>query len=248
MTRPLGRLLAVLAREFRMRRPPTIHRRASCGQEVEFWRSWFATRGLQWPEDYRFRTDPHAEVEDPVLREVLEATPGTTVSLLDVGAGPITIVGFRYPSKNLAITAIDPLAREYDRILREHAIEPPVRTQPLHGEELLKRFAPGSFDVAYSCNALDHTVDPLPIIDNMVVVVRGGGHVVLRHARKEAVTREYRQLHQWNFDERDGRCIVWRRPGRERDIAAELGHRVDVRCARDQFIGYEWVCCVLRKR
>jgi hypothetical protein len=48
--------------------------------------------------------------------------------------------------------------------------------------------------------------------------------------------------------ERDGRCIVWRRPGRERDVATELGERADVRCVRDDFLGYEWICCTIRKR
>jgi hypothetical protein len=82
----------------------------------------------------------------------------------------------------------------------------------------------------------------------MVAVARPGGYVVLRHAVNEAVTEDYEQLHQWNFNERDGRCLVWRRPGRHRDVAVELGDRADVRCTRDQFIGYEWVCCTIRKR
>jgi SAM-dependent methyltransferase len=231
-----------------MRRPPVIHRRAALAQEVEFWRNWLATGGLQWPEDYASRTDPRAEVDDPILRDILEASPQPTVSVLDVGAGPITGIGFHYPGKELALTAIDPLAREYDGILREHGMELPVRTQPLRGEDLLRRFSPNSFDVAFARNALDHTLDPLPIIHNMVAVVRSGGHVVLRHTVNEAVTERYEQLHQWNFDERDGRCIVWRRPRRERDVAVELGDGVEVRCARDLFIGYEWVCCAIRKR
>jgi SAM-dependent methyltransferase len=248
MSAALRRLAAAAGREFRMRRPPAVHRRAALEQEVEFWRNWFATGGLQWPEDFAFRTDPDAEVDDPVLREVLEAMPQAKLSILDVGAGPITGIGFRYPGRELALTAVDPLAAEYDRILSEHALEPPVRTQTLRGEDLLSRFAPGSFDVAFARNALDHALDPLPIIHNMVAVVRPGGYVVLRHAVNEAVTEDYGQLHQWNFDERDGRCLVWRRPGRHRDVAVELGDRAEVRCTRDQFIGYEWVCCTIRRR
>jgi SAM-dependent methyltransferase len=231
-----------------MRRPPATHRRTALAQEVQFWRNWFATAGGQWPEEYRFRTDPEVEVDDPLLREILDASPQATVSILDVGAGPITTVGFRFPGKELAITAVDPLADEYDRILRDHGIQPRVRTQRLRGEDLLSRFAPDSFDVVFARNALDHTLDPLPIIHKMVSVARPGGHVVLRHVPNEAVTERYRQLHQWNFDERDGRCIVWRRPGRKRDVATELGERADVRCVRDDFVGYEWICCTIRKR
>jgi SAM-dependent methyltransferase len=244
----LRRLAAAAGRELRMRRPPAIHRRTALAQEVQFWRNWFATGGLQWPEEYRFRIDPEVEVDDPLLREILDASPQARVSILDVGAGPITSVGFRFRGKELAITAVDPLADEYDRILRDYGIEPPVRTERRQGEDLLSRFAPDSFDVVFARNALDHTLDPLPIIHKMVSVARPGGHVVLRHVPNEAVTERYRQLHQWNFDERDGRCIVWRRPGRERDVATELGERADVRCVRDHFAGYEWICCTIRKR
>jgi SAM-dependent methyltransferase len=231
-----------------MRRPPRFHRGAALAQEAQFWRDWFATRGLEWPDEYRSRTDPEAEVEDPLLRNVLDAYSQQTVSILDVGAGPITSVGFRYPGKQLLITAVDPLADEYDRILREHDLIPGVRTQALRGEDLPARFGPDAFDVAFARNALDHAVDPLPIIDNMVTVVRAGGHVLLRHAANEAITERYKQLHQWNFDERGGRCIIWRRLGRERDVAVELGTRVDVRCTRDSYAGYEWICCSIRKR
>ena len=243
MTARLERLSAGVSRKLRMRRSPTIGRRVALEQEVEFWRNWFATGGLQWPEHYRFCTDPDSEVDDPLLREILAACPQSTVSILDVGAGPITGIGFRYPDKQLAITAVDPLASAYDGILSEHGVEPPVRTLPLHGEQLPDRFRPGSFDLAFARNALDHSVDPLPIIRNMIAVVRRGGHVVLRHVPNEAVTQGYGQLHRWNFDERDGRCIVWRRPGRERDLAAVLG--VEVHCTRDLFMGYEWICCVI---
>jgi hypothetical protein len=97
------------------------------------------------------------------------------VSILDVGAGPITGIGFHYPGKDLALTAVYPLAGEYDRILSAHGLEPPVRTHPLRGQDLLWRFALDSFDV-------------------------------------------------------------------------ELGDGVEVRCTRDQFIGYEWICCTIRKR
>jgi len=231
-----------------MRRPPVVRRRVAMEQEVQFWRDWFDTGGLQWPEDFQFAMDPEAEVADPLLREVLEASPRARVSILDVGAGPLTCVGVRYHGKELAVTPVDLLAREYDRILRERRVDPPIRTQPVSGDELLARFLPDSFDVAFARNALDHALDPLPIIENMVAVVRPGGYVVLRHTPNEAVTERYKQLHQWNFDERDGRCIVWRRPGRERDVAAEMGDRVELRCTRDQFIGYEWVCCTIRKR
>jgi hypothetical protein len=40
----LRRLAAAAGREYRMRRPPAVNRRAALAQELEFWRNWFATR------------------------------------------------------------------------------------------------------------------------------------------------------------------------------------------------------------
>ena len=78
-------------------------------------------------------------------------------------------------------------------------------------------------------NALDHAVDPVLIVENMLGVVRSGGHVVLRHTRNEGVRQSYVQLHQWNFDERGGHLIVWR-PGSETDLNERLSARAEVKC------------------
>jgi hypothetical protein len=84
------------------------------------------------------------------------------------------------------------------------------------------------------------------IIDAMLAVVRPGGSVVLRHARNEAITEKYHQLHQWNFDERDGHFLIWRRPGREVDISEAVRGRADVECLVEHS-DYEWIVCILRR-
>ena len=110
----------------------------------------------------------------------------------------------------MTVTAVDPLADDYRRLLLEYGLEPPVRTERLEGERLVERFGSGRFDIAYARNALDHAVDPITIVGNMLEVVRDGGYVVLRHVRNEAVRQRYRQLHQWNFDARAGELVLWR--------------------------------------
>ena len=143
------------------------------------------------------------------------------VSILDVGAGPATTVGKRFGSIFLAVTAVDPLAAEYGRLLARHGVSPPVRTQEVEGERLEEQFGGEAFDIVYARNAIDHAADPVKIIENMLAVTRLGGYVVLRHSRNEALTQRYVQLHQWNFDSRGGRFIVWR-PGRETDVSERL--------------------------
>jgi len=170
------------------------------------------------------------------------------VSILDVGAGPASTVGCRFPGKVLHVSAVDPLAKSYDRLLNKTGVIPPVRTEPLEGERLVERFGHDLFDIAYARNALDHAVDPAVILENMLEIVRPGGYVVLRHVRNEAVRQAYVQLHQWNFDQRDRHFVVWR-VGHETSVTDQLTGRADVTCYTEPSdeTGVDWVVCVIRK-
>jgi SAM-dependent methyltransferase len=179
--------------------------------EIAFWAGWLtgAPGTEQWAADREQRLSPETEIRDPVVRAELERNPAEEVSILDVGAGPLTWLGYRYPGKRLTIVPVDPLADEYDLLLRAAGLEPPIRTIRVAGEDLLERFGPESFDIAYATNALDHSADPLAIISNMVTVVRPGGTVILRHKRNEGQSARYSGLHQWNFDAVDDNLLLW---------------------------------------
>jgi SAM-dependent methyltransferase len=111
-------------------------------------------------------------------------------------------------------------------------IIPPTRTLQCSGEELLEPFTPGSFDIAFSENALDHALDPLKIIRNMVAVVRPGDFVILNHAPDEGEHAGYGNVHQWNFRDEKGRCVLWR-SGAEHDLS-EVLDSVTVHCGTEQ--------------
>ena len=86
---------------------------------------------------------------------------------------------------------------------------PPVATELCRGEDIAARFSPDEFDIAYARNSIDHSIDPMRVIENMVEVVRPGGAIVLRHYRCEAEVMHYEQGHQWNFDVDQDRLLVW---------------------------------------
>lgn len=215
--------------KWRRRSDPVEGRTEALSEEVDYWRNWLATRGGKWREEFEYRLDPSSEVADAVLREVIERTPRDSVSVIDVGSGPASMVGSVLPGKSIALVAVDPLADDYNRLLDEAHVSPPVRPRRVAGEQLVEAFGCGSFDVAYARNSLDHAVDPVLIIDNMVDVVRPEGRVVVRHVRNEGTRQAYVQLHQWNFDERDGCLVVWR-PGVQIDVNAVLAGRAEVKC------------------
>jgi SAM-dependent methyltransferase len=196
--------------------------------EVEFWAEWLtgAQGTEQWASDRDARLHADTEVGDPLVRAELERLPAEEISILDVGAGPLTALGYRFPGKKLTIVAVDPLADEYDRLLDDIGLEPPVRTLRVAGEELLVRLGPGRFDIAYAVNSLDHSAEPLAIISEMVGVVRPGGAVLLRHKRNEGESARYAGMHQWNFDETDGRLLLWNNADRI-DVGRALGDRAD---------------------
>jgi SAM-dependent methyltransferase len=248
-----GRLVRRFGRRheqpWRTRDDPVRGRRHALREEVEYWQHWLATQGDKWADDYKYRLDPNAEVADPALRDALTRLSQDRVSILDVGAGPVSSVGYRFPGKRLVLSAVDPLADHYDRLLAKQGVDPPARTERAEGERLLEHFGPDRFDIAYSRNALDHAVDPVLIIENMLGVVRTHGYVVLRHVRNEAVNQAYVQLHQWNFDERDGRFLIWR-PGSETDLTETLAGRAETHCrleSEDDGIAGGWVVCRIRK-
>lgn len=202
--------------------------RARKRDEVEFWWAWLtgAPGTEQWASDREARLEPTTEIGDELVRSELGRSPAVDVSILDVGAGPLTSLGYRYPGKTLTIVPVDPLADEYDRLLGAAGLDPPIRTIDVAGEDLLEHFGPGRFDLAYACNSLDHSADPLRIVSNMVAVTRAGGVVLLRHKRNEGEQARYGGLHQWNFDAANGRLILWNSATRV-DVGAALEGRAE---------------------
>jgi SAM-dependent methyltransferase len=190
--------------------------------EVRWWEKWIRSRGSEYPDEFARRLDPLRPFPDNF--RALVPAGGGAVRVLDVGAGPLTSVGVSWPGHDLRITAVDPLADEYNRLLDEEGIVPPVRTIKGEGETLAEMFGEGVFDLAHSRNALDHSYDPVGVIGQMYRVVRPGGAVFLQHSINEGQTNAYKGLHQWNFCVEGGRFVVWNDAGRV-DVLGSLGLR-----------------------
>ena len=217
-------------------------------REVAFWErvlpSRLAKGGLYTDATSgQSRADPEAPISDAVMSELLDRIPGRAVAILDVGAGPLTAVGKTHPGKALQITATDPLADDYDRILDELDFEPPVRTIAVSGEDLLNRFERGSFDIAFARNSIDHAADPVEVIRTMLALVKPGRFVVLWHQPAEGERWRYHGLHQWNFVYEDGALVI-RRP---RCGTVRVDDSFDAVAAAESFLRNGWIGCVLTK-
>ncbi len=164
--------------------------------EIRFWDEYFRTKGLQWADSYGNRFDPNFPLQP---RPVALLPPQTKVHILDVGAGPLTYLGKKSKGKCIKITAVDPLADEYNRILDKYQIRPLVRTERLAAEKLAKSFPSNTFDLVFARNCLDHAYDPESAILQLINVVTRDCYVLLEHRPNEAENQQYSAMHQWNF-------------------------------------------------
>jgi SAM-dependent methyltransferase len=211
--------------------------------ESRFWENWITTKGDAWQEDFCNRQDPDFELQDNVRRWI-DAPDGSVVNILDVGAGPLTVLGKRWDNRSIHITAVDALADRYDQLLGDASITPLVRTQLCQTENLLERFEPDSFDFVHALNTLDHHYDPLRALSQMISVVGSGKCIYFKHRTEEAERAGHSGLHQWNFSLDDGKVLLWNEHQRT-NVADEFAAWATLEYA--DFEEPDWLGVAMRK-
>lgn len=211
--------------------------------ELAFWDYWLTSHGATAPEDYLRRIDPVSEIAEPVSNFI----DSENCKILDVGAGPLTILGKMYKGERLDITAVDALGDEYAQLLTKHGIDPAIKTQTCKSEKLTEHFAHDTFDISYAENSLDHSYDPVLAIEEMLAVTRIGGTIILVHSPDVGSYSYYRGLHQWNF-KNVNRDFVIASPSRPTvNMSNRLRDRADIEVGRRPSDGYIVVTMVKRK-
>jgi 2-polyprenyl-3-methyl-5-hydroxy-6-metoxy-1,4-benzoquinol methylase len=168
--------------------------------ELRFWDNWLQTKGSEYPGDFDFRMDPNSEVQ-PFVAQYLKSRDDR---ILDVGSGPLTILGKNFNGKKLNIDACDALAKEYIELLEKYYIEPLIKTQYGMVESVHICFDYSYYDIVYAQNCIDHCLSPDRAILSMLQVCKPGGKILLVHEINEAENEHYSGLHQWNFYSVDG--------------------------------------------
>jgi SAM-dependent methyltransferase len=185
----------------------TANRDKGLSQELQYWNKWLSNHGGTDVTGYQKRIDPALALSD-YHGEIVDRIGRDTVRILDVGAGPLTVVGKWWKNCNIDLVAVDPLADEYDILLEQNHLDPPVRTKKCLGENLSTEFGRETFDLVTAINSIDHAEDPVQIVDQMYSVCKLGGFLVLSHIQNEAKKEGYRGLHQWNLSLQDNNFVI----------------------------------------
>jgi SAM-dependent methyltransferase len=217
-------------------------RDAGLEHELGFWDEWFKTKGLSWPEGYQARFDPELELS-AYHRSYIDQLPQQEIHILDVGAGPLTILGRKHPNKRLTIVATDVLAAQYDRLLEKYNITPLIRTQYADAERLVEQFGHDRFDFVHAQNCIDHARDPIEAIKQMLYVVKPGCLVGLKHLENEGEYANYQGLHQWNFTIQHGRLIL-KSKFKRTNVAEAIAGLGQVECSKQD----RWVIARIQKQ
>lgn len=192
-------------------------------QEVEVWKDWLAgTTGDA--EDRALRLSSNRPF--PWWAKPLIPGQPERIRALDVGAGPLTAIGTVWEGKTVSVVAIDPLATEYEELLRRNGLTPPVRTIYGLAESLGEQFQPASFDFAYAGNSLDQTVDPIAAHREIFKVLKPNCSLISIHLANQGEEESYEGVYQWNFSLKENRLIVWNH-GAQFDLldeCPEIGH------------------------
>ena len=163
--------------------------------EIEFWSKWLETKGGAWPEDFQFRINPDTEIHEWIA-ELLNGIRNPKI--LDVGAGPMTVLGKKMNGIPLDITAVDALGDLYSRLNFPTGL-PLIKTRQCESECLTSMFPENTFDLTYAKNTLDHSYNPVEAFLQMIAVTKPGGYIATEHAANEALAENWEGFHQWNF-------------------------------------------------
>jgi SAM-dependent methyltransferase len=155
--------------------------------------------GGRWGAEYEQRLNASTPFlyQDTLLST--RAHGQTSFNVLDVGAGPLTCCGYRVtlePNMQLNVSAVDPLAEDYDRALQKAGVVPVVRVRRAPAEELASHFAADHFDFVFSRNALDHSRDPVRALRQMLTIVKPGRLVLIELMENEADHMGYDGFHR----------------------------------------------------
>jgi SAM-dependent methyltransferase len=170
--------------------------------EIGFWREFMQSDRCRfgWCD-----ATPNPECDQEIytlLRYVASSfgQSGRTVDVLDIGSGPISVLTNVFHGLQANLKAADPLADDYEKLWTDHARRlRAVRPMGVAGEDLVDYFGSNAFDVTHIRNAIDHAVNPIAVVEQLIEITRKNGLVIIHGFENEADSERWGGFHQWNM-------------------------------------------------
>lgn len=162
--------------------------------ELRFWRDFVKTdRFLKGWVGNCVTPELNHRVYDFIHGMLTQHPDRSSVKVLDVGSGVVSILNGLVPQANL--TAVDPLGELYEFVFDygKYRIKPPIA---MPAEEI---GADNLYDIVHISNALDHCQDPMKAYENLFAAVAPGGFLIIQGFENEADYEKWAGFHQWNI-------------------------------------------------
>jgi len=226
---------------------------AGKNDELNFWEKLLPIDGQFRRADlesnsanYRKRLDVENKVLIPELSPLLARIEKHVVQTLEVGPGPIPRLGIIKTDKRLIINTLDPLMNDYLKMMLDRGVDivsmfPEGRLITGVAEEATRYFAPGSIDLIYCSNALDHCFDPIQATQSLLDVCAPLGFMYISGLADEGLDQQYTGFHQWNLRVSGDDVSVSRPDGQNLSMRRNLHGDFKLKCyAQDRGARQSW--------
>jgi len=224
-------------------------RQTGKAHEVAFWSQFMRSDRflINWCDA---APNPELELEIDVVVKSLALSAnaqGKTFDVLDVGSGASSILSHSFVGLDVRLMAADPLADDYDALWVDQVRRLKVcRPTFCLGEGLVAHFGRRTFDLAHIRNALDHSENPVTVVQQLIEVTKRSGFVIIHGFENEAITENWQGFHQWNiqFEERD--LVITGRSGRPHRLMETFARKTRlVRTWRKQILPDKFWCGIM---
>lgn len=137
------------------------------------------------------------------------------LTTLEIGSGPNSNLSYWTDNNLLEVTAIDPLADVYEKIMKKLDYKYPITPIKLKGEELLDYFREETFHIVFAQNSLDHSEDPIKCFNNASLLLKKGGLLFVCSNIKEGTRKSWTGMHKFDLYVENNKLLLANQKGEE---------------------------------
>ena len=151
-----------------------------------------------------------------------------TLKTLEIGSGPNSNLSYWVDEKLIKVTAIDPLADLYKKMMKKLKYQYPIVPMKLKGEDLPKIFKKESFHIVFAQNSLDHAENPLECFRNGYNLLKKGGLFFVCTNKREGSRKSWAGMHKYDIYVENNELFLENQKGEifkfinNKDISMEL--------------------------